>query len=158
MFLHEDPGPRNKIALFCYSSHYAPSTNSNNITNSSTYTWTCPSDVNDEVTMRVYVWGGGGAGGNNGGSGNCRGGGAGGLAISEFTPVAGQAYTLTIAGTQYIYYGRGGTSSFAGTGITTLSATGGNSGNNNNNPSGNPNSTGESQILRIMITVKAVLA
>ena len=38
--------------------------------------------------------------------------------------------------------GSGGTSSFAGTGITTLSASGGRSGNNNSDPTGN--STGES--------------
>ena len=100
------------------------------------------SDVNDEIPMRVYVWGGGGACGENAGSGNGYGGGGGGLAISEFTPVANQAYTVTIGGSTYSYNGVGGTSSFSGAGITTLSASGGRSGNNSTDPTGN--STGES--------------
>ena len=91
--------------------------------------------------MRVYVWGGGGAGGCYTSSGNGFGGGGGGLAISEFTPVAGQSYTVTIGGSGIVYNGTGGTSSFAGSGITTLSASGGRSGHNNTDPTGN--STGE---------------
>ena len=141
MYFYEDPGPRNQIILFPHNSKREGSTN--NITGNESLTWTCPSDINDEVLMRVYVWGGGGAGGNQSSSGNGYGGGGGGLAISEFTPVAGQAYTVTIGACSTTYNGRGGTSSFAGSGITTVSATGGNSGYNNNNPSGNPNSTGE---------------
>ena len=142
MFFHEDPGPRNQIVIFAHNG--ADNSGTNTSTNpfaNQTITWTCPSDVNDAVPMRVYVWGGGGAGGCSGGSGNGYGGGGGGLAISEFTPVAGQAYTVTVAGMMQTYNGTGNTSSFAGSGITTVSASGGRSGNNNTDPTGN--ATGE---------------
>ena len=143
MFLHEDPGPRNQIVIFAHNG--AGNTGSDSSTNpftSQTITWTCPSDVNDSVPMRVYVWGGGGASGCGGSSGNGYGGGGGGLAISEYTPVAGQAYTVTIAGMQYTYNGVGNSSSFSGSGIVTTSASGGRSGYNNTNPTGY--ATGES--------------
>ena len=120
MFFHEDPGPRNQIVLFPHNgSHNTGAQGTVTMHSSQTITWTCPSDVNDEFPMRVYVWGGGGACGENAGSGNGYGGGGGGLAISEFTPVAGQSYTVTIGGSGIVYNGTGGTSSFSGSGITT---------------------------------------
>ena len=142
MFFHEDPGPRNQIVIFAHNAASSVGAGNVNPFANQTITWTCPSDVNFAVPMRVYVWGGGGAGGIGGGSGNGYGGGGGGLAISEFLPVADQAYTVTIAGMMQTYNGIGNTSSFAGSGITTVSASGGRSGFSNTDPTGN--STGES--------------
>ena len=142
MFFHEDPGPRNQIVLFPHNG--CPNTGnqgSATMQSNQIITWTCPSDVNDSIPMRVYVWGGGGACGNSGGSGNGYGGGGGGLAISEFTPVANQQYTVTVAGCQWAYNGVGNSSSFSGAGITTMTASGGRSGDNSTDPTGN--STGE---------------
>lgn len=142
MFLINDPGPRNQIEIFCQLSdvgQYGGWGSSNG-----TFTWVCPSDVNDEVPMRVSVWGAGGCSGSYHSSGACHGGGGGGLAISEFTPVAGQSYTVTVGHPGVTYNSRAGTSSFAGAGITTVSAYGGQGGDATGNPPGNPNATGES--------------
>ena len=53
-----------------------------------TYTWTTPSDFDDSVAARIYVWGAGGSDGCSSASGNSYGGGGGGLAISELTLAA----------------------------------------------------------------------
>ena len=49
MYFYEDPGPRNQIILFPHNSKREGSTN--NITGNESLTWTCPSDINDEVLM-----------------------------------------------------------------------------------------------------------
>ena len=106
-----------------------------------TYTWTTPSDLDESRAVRVYVWGGGGSDGCSASSGQSYGGGGGGLAISELTLAANTAYTVTVGAGAQSYTGNGGTSSFSGGSITTLSASGGRSGHNNTDPTGN--STGE---------------
>lgn len=101
-------------------------------------TWACP------VAMEaiVYVIGAGGSGAAVGGSYdssyNCRGGAAGGCAVSRLS-LAQQDYTIVIgsgggqAGNNQVGNGNaGGNSSFAGTGISTMTANGGAGGTQSN--------------------------
>ncbi len=86
--------------------------------------------------VKVYVIGGGGGGSScDGGSTGGAGGGGGGMAYKSFSTLASGAYTIVVgagglggkhAGNTSTRDGTaGGTSSFAGTGITTIQATGG---------------------------------
>ena len=101
------------------------------VVNTSSTTWTCPSNV---TTAKVTVVGGGGSGSSfvsqAGG-----GGGGGGSAIKWLTVVPGTVYTVTIgaggaakAASSSSAGNAGGTSSFSGGVITTVSATGGEGG------------------------------
>lgn len=94
-----------------------------------TGTWTCPANV---YKAKVTVVGGGGSAG-NGVSQTGGGGGGGGTAIKTLAVTPGVVYTCTIgaggvglgSGVGNTVGNAGGTSSFAGSGITTVSATGG---------------------------------
>jgi hypothetical protein len=96
----------------------------------SSATWTCPPNV---TKAKVTVTGGGGSAGNSTASQASGGGGGGGTAIKYLTVIPGTVYTATIgAGGVAIASGaasatgnNGGTSTFAGAGITTISASGG---------------------------------
>ena len=95
----------------------------------SSTTWTCPAGV---TKAKVTVVGGGGSAG-NGVSQTGGGGGGGGAAIKVLTVVPATVYTVTIgaggvglsAGVGNTTGNAGGTSSFSGGVITTVSATGG---------------------------------
>lgn len=95
----------------------------------SSSTWTCPVNVSK---IRVTVVGGGGSGASQV-SQAPSGGGGGGAAIAVLNVTAGTTYTVTIgAGGAALAAGlgnrsgnAGGSSSFSGSGITTVSATGG---------------------------------
>lgn len=96
----------------------------------SSTTWTVPDGV---IKAKVTVTGGGGSAGNSNASQASGGGGGGGTAIKYLTVIPGTVYTATIgAGGVAIASGAasatgntGGTSTFAGAGITTISASGG---------------------------------
>jgi len=96
-------------------------------------TWTPSYDL----TAYVYVIGGGGAGGsaNNAAGGAC-GGGAGGCAVSKLDLSSGTTYTITIgaggasqsASSTNTNGNAGGATSFAGSGISTMTGNGGSGG------------------------------
>ena len=105
-----------------------------------TSTWTCPTGV---TSIDVELWGGGGAGGSastaSAASGTrlAGGGGAGSYVKKTLTVVPGTAYNVTVGGGGFPgatsqasgYFGLcGGKSQFSGTGITTLTASGGTGG------------------------------
>jgi hypothetical protein len=105
-----------------------------------TSTWTCPTGV---TSIDVELWGGGGAGGSastasaTSGTRLAGGGGAGSYVKKTLTVVPGTAYNVTVAGGGFPggtsqasgYFGLcGGKSQFSGTGITTLTASGGTGG------------------------------
>ena len=97
-------------------------------TQSGSYTWTKPSDIDETKPILVHVWGAGGCGVDyhNGGA-SPYGGGGGGLAVKLIDVTSlGSTETITIGAGSRIYTGIGGTSSFG----SHCSATGGNSGNN----------------------------
>ena len=98
----------------------------------STNTWTCPPGV---TRAKVYVTGGGASAG-NGVSQNAQGGGGGCTVIKYLTVTPGTVYTATIGagGAALGAVGNavgnsGGTTTFSGSGITTVSAGGGAGGN-----------------------------
>jgi hypothetical protein len=105
-----------------------------------TSTWTCPTGV---TSIDVELWGGGGAGGSastasaTSGTRLAGGGGAGSYVKKTLTVVPGTAYNVTVGGGGFPgatsqasgYFGLcGGKSQFSGTGITTLTASGGTGG------------------------------
>ena len=105
-----------------------------------TSTWTCPTGV---TSIDVELWGAGGAGGSastaSAASGTrlAGGGGAGSYVKKTLTVVPGTAYNVTVAGGGFPggitqasgYFGLcGGKSQFSGSGITTLTASGGTGG------------------------------
>ncbi len=100
-------------------------------TSSGTFTLNAP-----QAVIVTVIGGGGGGGSTPDGSSGGSGGGGGGMARKEYANLAAGNYTLTVgAGGARTPSdgssgdgGNGGTSSFAGTGITTVSATGGNGG------------------------------
>ena len=111
------------------------------------YTWTVPTDIDTDVPLRFYLWGGGGAGGTNGSNGSGHGGGGGGLCIHEEAVAAGTTLNITVGRGSYDYNGRAGTTSLSASGFnsgTTIEASGGNSGYNSSNPSPDSYATGES--------------
>ncbi len=105
-----------------------------------TSTWTCPTGV---TSIDVELWGGGGAGGSastaSAASGTrlAGGGGAGSYVKKTLTVVPGTSYNVTVGGGGFPgatsqasgYFGLcGGKSQFSGSGITTLTASGGTGG------------------------------
>lgn len=96
----------------------------------STTTWTCPANV---TKAKVYVTGGGGSAGSGYVSQAGGGGGGGGTAIKFLTVTPGTVYTATIGaggtalinGSSGISGNAGGTTTFSGSDITTISANGG---------------------------------
>ena len=96
----------------------------------------------------VTVIGGGGGGGScSDGSCGGAGGGGGGMATKEYANLAAGNYAITVGakGTASVSNagsGDGGTSSFAGAGITTVSATGGGGGGNSSSSSGGSGGNG----------------
>ena len=114
-----------------FSIYNAGTGTANFYTSNTTLTTTFPR------SLKVYVIGGGGGGGGVTSNGSCgaAGGGGGGMAFKTLTNATAQAYTITVgagglggrhAGNTSSSVGTaGGTSSFAGTGITTIQATGG---------------------------------
>lgn len=104
----------------------------------SSTTYTAPSNIKGAY---VLVIGGGGGGAlaarSTSGTSRAGGGGAGGVAASYFDLTPSQSYTVTVGGwgggqpgigNAKLNGNNGGTSSFAGSGITTVQATGGNGG------------------------------
>ena len=96
-------------------------------------TWTPSYDL----TAYVYVIGGGGAGGStNNSTGGACGGGAGGCSVSKLDLSSGTTYTITIgagggsasASSTNVNGNNGGNSSFAGSGISTMTGNGGSGG------------------------------
>ena len=114
-------GNRNSTALF---------------TGNGSFTWNIPSNFDNSIPIRVWVYGAGGCGGNSGGSGTGYGGGAGGLAWAEIPAdsniTAGGSVTVTVGQGGRTYNGNSGTSSFG----SYMSATGGNSGASSSNNQG----------------------
>ena len=105
-----------------------------------TSTWVCPTGVN---SIDVELWGAGGAGGSastasaTSGTRLAGGGGAGSYVKKTLTVVPGTTYNVTVGGGGYAggtsqasgYFGLcGGKSQFSGSGITTLTASGGTGG------------------------------
>ena len=105
-----------------------------------TSTWVCPTGV---TSIDVELWGGGGAGGSastasaTSGTRLAGGGGAGSYVKKTLTVVPGTTYNVTVGGGGYPggtsqasgYFGLcGGKSQFSGSGITTLTASGGTGG------------------------------
>jgi hypothetical protein len=106
---------RTFILLMGFQSGFAQTTQ----TFTSSGTFTVPAGVT-EIT--VELWGGGGSGGNvQGGSG---GGGGGAYTRAVLTVAPGNSFTVTVGGGG-VATASGGTSSFAGTGFTTVNANGG---------------------------------
>jgi len=117
-------------------------------TSSGSFTLNAP-----EAVIVTVIGGGGGGGSTSEGSSGGSGGGGGGMARKEYANLAAGTYTLTVGaggartpsdGSSGVG-GNGGTSSFAGTGITTVSATGGQGGaasSSNSTGSGGTGGTG----------------
>ena len=131
------------FSLFQYIEFSQPASAAVSYQNSGTYyayesftssgTWSKPYGVS---SIDYLVVAGGGRGGGSQASSHFAGGGGGGGGVRYGTlSVAQSSYTVTVGAGQAVgcSQGRGGTSSLAGTDITTVSATGGGSGSCNQN-------------------------